>query len=97
MLIKNLPDNVYVKILIKRFFLDIITLLWHLLNFRPRHSISIIKSHISLMRLYNKIKKRRLKPNNYHKYFIINNLPYNYFVKGLKKFTDLKVNNNNLC
>ena len=97
MLIKNLPDNVYVKILIKRFFLDIITLFWHLLNFRPRHSISIIKSHISLMRLYNKIKKRRLKPNNYHKYFIINNLPYNYFVKGLKKFTDLKVNNNNLC
>jgi len=97
MLIKNLPDNLFYRILIKRFFLDLITSFWHLLNFRPKHSFSIIKAYAYLIYLYNRIKKKRIKSNNYNKYFVINNLPYSYFIKGLKKYTDLKVNNNNLC
>ena len=97
MLIKNLPENLFYRILIKRFFLDLIASFWHLLNLRPKHSFSIIKAYACLIYLYNRIKKRRIKSNNYNKYFVINNLPYNYFIKGLKKYTDLKVNNNNLC
>ena len=97
MLIKNLPDNLFFNILFKRFILDFITSIWHLLNFRPKHSFSIIKAYWDLIFFFNRFKKKRFKSNNYNKYFIINNLPYNYFVKGLKKFTDLNVNNNNLC
>jgi len=97
MLIKNLPENLFYRILIKRFFLDLIASFWHLLNLRPKHSFSIIKAYACLIYLYNRIKKRRIKSNNYNKYFVINNLPYNYFIKGLKKYTDLKVNNDNLC
>ena len=97
MLIKNLPDNLFYKILIKRFFLDLIASFWHLLNLRPKHSFSIIKAYAYLIYLYNRIKKRRIKSNYYDKYFLINNLPYCYFIKGLKKYSDLKVNNNNLC
>ena len=97
MLIKNLPDNLFYNILLKRFFLDLITCLWHFINFRTKHSFSIIKAYWNLIFLYRKIRKRRLKSNDYNKYFIINNLPFSYFVRGLKKFTDLKVNNNKLC
>ena len=97
MLIKNLPNDMFFNILFKRFILDFITSLWHLINFRPKHSFSIIKAYWDLIFLFKRFKNKRYKSNNFNKYFIINNLPYSYFVKRSKKFTDLKVNNNNLC
>ena len=97
MLIKNLPNDMFFSILFKRLILDFITSLWHFFNFRPKHSFSIIKAYWDLIFLFKRFKNKRYKSNNYNKYFIINNLPYSYFIKRLKKFTDLEVNNNNLC
>lgn len=97
MLIKNLPNDMFFNILFKRFILDFITSLWHFFNFRPKHSFSIIKAYWDLIFLFKRFRNKRYNSNNYNKYFIINNLPYSYFIKRLKKFTDLKVNNNNLC
>jgi len=95
MLIKNLPDTNFINVLLKRLFYDYLTFFWYLLNLKPKHSIAIIRAHLSMIFSYNKMKRKRLPENNLHNYFTINNLPYNYFIKGLKKYTDLKVNKNN--
>ncbi len=88
-LVKNLPKNQIVPIIFGRLVLDGIAGIKFLLEFRPIHTLAIIKAHFSFYyHLPKTLQKRNggiLKRN----YFTVKSIVWNYFVLGKKNFRDL--------
>ncbi|MGV8945698.1 MAG: glycosyltransferase family 2 protein [Lutibacter sp.] len=87
-LVKNLPKNRIIPIILIRLLLDGFAGLKFLIELKPTHFIAILKAHFSFYRHLSIMLKRRDKsPKNKH-YYTIKSVVWQYFVLGKKRFTN---------
>ncbi len=90
---KNLPlGDAFFRILI-RFFLDFAALTQFLIKGKPQFSLAISKAHFHFLRQINQTAKKRTNteiPFLKHTGVYKNSIIYEYFVKKINKFSDLK-------
>lgn len=89
MLYKNLPKENRFGIIFKRLCLDGLAGVKLFLSLQPLHTFAIIKAHFAYYGNLSKLKNKQAinpKPN----YFYTNNIVFDYFLKGKKKFNQLK-------
>jgi GT2 family glycosyltransferase len=85
MLLKNLPQNQLLPIILMRLVLDGIAGLKFILDGKFNHCVAIIKAHYSFFGLISKNLKKR---NSFQKdnYFHTKSIVYLYFIKKIKLF-----------
>ncbi|MFN3942605.1 MAG: glycosyltransferase family 2 protein [Flavobacterium sp.] len=86
MLTKNLPATNLPFIILSRLVLDGIAGIQFLLQGKWKHTLAIIHAHFSYYRNFSIALEKR-KQNKIKKYFYINSLIFNYYVKGNKQFS----------
>ncbi|MDT8417967.1 MAG: glycosyltransferase family 2 protein [Lutibacter sp.] len=84
-LVKNLPKNKLVPIILARLVLDAFAGLKFLLELKPLHFIAIIKAHFSFYNHFSKMLKKRNKTAKKANYYKLNSIVWQYFVLGKKK------------
>lgn len=89
MLYKNLPVKNRFKTIFIRLCLDGVAGVKFMFSFKPLHTFAIVKAHFAFYAHLRILKKKQAyePKNNYYK---VTNIVSDYFVKGLKKFTELK-------
>lgn len=89
MLYKNLPLENRFKTIFLRLCLDGLAGVKFVLALQPLHTLAIIKAHFAYYAHLKKLKnKQTVHPKK--NYFKVNNIVYDYFIKGLKKYSVLK-------
>ncbi len=91
-LYKNLPKNKVFLIIFTRLVLDFFAALYFLFQGKPMHFIAVIKSHFSFYYyvITKKVKRgTTLIPDK--KYYHSNSIIKQYFIKGIKKFNEIKL------
>ena len=94
MLLKNLPKAGKLSILFIRWWLDIASIFYYLLNFQLKNSLAVVRAHFYILLNLNKISKRQhgemgqaaLSPVIAPKRF---SLVWQYFIKKKRRFSDL--------
>lgn len=89
-ILKNIPKKLLLFVLISRLILDGIAGIKFILEFRPVHTLAILKAHLSFYKNFFKIFKKRRKVNKNQEYKLFNSIVWQYFVLGRKKFKDLR-------
>ncbi|MGV6844614.1 MAG: glycosyltransferase family 2 protein [Lutibacter sp.] len=88
-LIKNLPKNIIFRIVFVRLFLDGIAGIHFFLTGKPKHTLAILKAHVSfyknLRKMYHKRSVKEFKSN----FFYTKSIVFSYFLKNKKKFNEL--------
>ena len=97
LLYKNLPTNKLFIIVFLRLLLDIFSSIIYLLNFQIKYSLAVIKAHFSFFFSLTKYRAKRLELLKFEKKFkhneILNqSIVYNFFIKKIKKFSQIKFN-----
>jgi len=91
MLYKNLPDESLIPVFFSRLLLDAVASVKFLVDGGFKDFFAVLKAHWKFYQVYPQLKKERKlsKPGKvtmiYRK-----NLVYEYFLKGKRKFSDLK-------
>lgn len=89
MLYKNLPKEKRFGIIFKRLCLDGLAGVKLFLSLQPLHTFAIIKAHFAYYGNLSKLKDKQVQ-NPKSNYFYIDNIVFDYFLKGKKKFHQLK-------
>lgn len=90
MLTKNLPEKNLPFIILSRLILDGIAGIYFLMQGKWKHTLAIIHAHFSYYRNFaSALEKRR--PNKIKKYFYINSLIFNYYIKKENKFSNFSL------
>jgi GT2 family glycosyltransferase len=88
MLVKNLPKNQLVPVILIRLGLDGIAGIQFLFQGKFKHLLAILKAHFAFYRLFsNHYKKRDYFQSN--KYYITKSIVFLYFVKSFKEFNNI--------
>lgn len=88
-LVKNLPENKLIPIIVARLVLDGFAGLKFLMELKPLHFMAILKAHFSFYRQFPKmLKKRNESPKNAD-YYAIKSVVWQYFVLGKKRYKAL--------
>jgi GT2 family glycosyltransferase len=87
-LVKNLPKNKILPILFIRLILDGIAGVKFLFEFRPVHTLAIIRAHFSFYYYLPRMYKKRGSIQK-ASYFNIKSIVWSYFIVGVKKYKDL--------
>jgi hypothetical protein len=88
-LVKNLPKNRIIPIILIRLILDGLAGLKFLIELKPIHLFAIVKAHFSFYsHLSIMLKKRNESPKNKH-YYTVKSVVWQYFVLGKKRYEDL--------
>ena len=94
LLIKNEPSSKLAWKLPLRILLDWVALLKFSLESGPQHGVAILKAHLHIVVHLRSILQKRKRPKvntnapRYHGWVI-----WSYFMRGKKKFSDLKIAN----
>lgn len=88
-LIKNLPASKLIPIIITRLILDGIAGLKFLIEFRPIHTLAIIRAHFSFYYYLPKTIRKRSIRSLKRNYYTVKSIVWNYFVLGKKNFREL--------
>ncbi|HSQ46976.1 MAG TPA: glycosyltransferase family 2 protein [Lutibacter sp.] len=88
-LVKNLPKNQVVPIILARLVLDGFAGLKFLMELKPAHFLAILKAHYSFYSHFSKMLKKRKKSENTADYYTIKSIVWQYFVLGKKKYKEL--------
>lgn len=88
-LLKNLPKQKIIPIVLSRLFLDAIASFKFLLEFKFAFFLAIIKAHFSFYYYFLKIFKKRSKKVLKTKYYLITSVVWVYFVDNKKHYRDL--------
>lgn len=88
--IKNIPKEWFLFVVISRLILDGLAGLKFLVELRPVHSLAIIKAHSSVYRNIFKFLKKRKKLQKKYVYNLHTSIVWQYFVLKRKKFKDLR-------
>jgi GT2 family glycosyltransferase len=94
MLTKNLPNKNHLLLFV-RIVIDVFSAYVYLFNLKPGKFFAVIKAHLSFVLLYMKMRHKRIVSNNEYNYYRVNNIIHEYFLKKIKKFTDLEDDINN--
>lgn len=88
MLLKNLPANQLLPIIIVRFILDGIAGIRFVFQGKFKHCYAVIKAHVTFYSMISKTLKKRntVQKNNY---YYTENIVYLYFIKKCKKFVNI--------
>ena len=87
-LVKNLPKDKILPIILTRLLLDGFAGIKFLIELKPTHFMAILKAHFSFYRhLTVMLKKRNEFPKNKN-YYTIKSVVWQYFVLGKKRFTN---------
>jgi len=89
MLYKNLPKEDRFGIIFKRLCLDGLAGVKLFLSLQPLHTFAIIKAHFVYYGNLSKLKNKQVQ-NPKSNYFFTDNIVFDYFLKGNKKFNQLK-------
>lgn len=89
MLYKNLPKEDRFAIIFKRLCLDGLAGVKLFLSLQPLHTFAIIKAHFSYYGNLSKLKNKQVQ-NPKSNYFYTDSIVFDYFLKGNKKFNQLK-------
>jgi len=88
MLYKNLPREKRFTIIFKRLCLDGLAGIKLFLNFKPLHTFAIVKAHFAFYVTISKLKDKQFDSPKSNYYFV-DNIVFDYFLKGKKLFKDL--------
>ncbi len=88
-LVKNLPENKLVPIILARLVLDGFAGLKFLIELKPKHFLAILKAHFSFYNHFSKMLQKRKKSTKTANYFKVNSIVWQYFVLGKKKYKEL--------
>lgn len=88
-LVKNLPKNKLIPVILTRLVLDGFAGLKFFIELRPMHVLAIIKAHFSFYRYFFKMLKKRKKIPKTVGYYKIISIVWQYFILGKKKYNDL--------
>ncbi len=88
-LVKNLPENKLIPIILARLVLDAFAGLKFLLELKPLHFTAIIKAHFSFYSHFSKMLKKRKKSANTADYYKVKSIVWQHFVLGKKKYEEL--------
>jgi len=88
-LVKNLPENKLVPIILARLVLDGFAGLKFLMELKPLHFAAILKAHFSFYRHFSKMLKKRKKSAKTANYYKLNSIVWQYFILGKKKYDSL--------
>ena len=90
MLIKNVSSSKVWFLLFIRLILDGLAGFQFLIQGKWRHSLAIIKAHLSFYRLIPTYLKKRNKNSTQFKYYHIKSIVWNYFIRKNRTFKQLK-------
>ncbi len=88
-LVKNLPLNKLIPIILSRLILDGVAGIKFLIELRPIHTFSIIKAYFSFYYYLPNTLKKRKESKQQKDYFNVNSIVWNYFIKGNKTYKEL--------
>jgi hypothetical protein len=87
-LVKNLPKKYLFPVIFMRLVLDGVAGIKFILNLKPKHSLAIIKAHISFYKNLNKMLSKRNGTNHKSNYYLVKSAIWNYFILKKKTFKD---------
>ncbi|MDO9276447.1 MAG: glycosyltransferase family 2 protein [Lutibacter sp.] len=88
-LVKNLPKNSLIPLILGRLVLDGFAGLKFLIELKPLHFMAILKSHFSFYsHLSNMLKKRNKSPKK-ENYFTVKSIVWQFFILGKKRYNEL--------
>ena len=86
-LVKNLPKEKLVTTLFIRLFLDGIAGIKFLFELQPKHTLAILKSHVSFYKSLRIMLKKRTATKSFKKdYFEVKSVLWNYYILRNRKF-----------
>ncbi|HEY9170230.1 MAG TPA: glycosyltransferase family 2 protein [Lutibacter sp.] len=88
-LVKNLPENKLILIILARMVLDGFAGLKFLMEWKPSHCLAIIKAHLSFYRHLPKMLKKRKNSAKTATYYKTDSIVWQYFILGKKKYEAL--------
>jgi GT2 family glycosyltransferase len=88
-LVKNLPENRLIPIILARLVLDGFAGLKFLAEMKPLHFVAILKAHFSFYKHLSKMLKKRKKSAYKADYYTIKSIVWQYFILGKKKYKEL--------
>ena len=88
-IVKNVPKKWFLWVVLSRLILDGIAGLKFILEFRPIHTLAILKAHFSFYKNFYRFLKKRKKLQKKSTYYIHISIVWLYFILGKKKFRDL--------
>ncbi|MBT8317035.1 MAG: glycosyltransferase family 2 protein [Lutibacter sp.] len=88
-LVKNLPTNKLIPIIFSRLVLDGIAAVKFIVELRPKHTLAIVKAHISFYYYLPTMLKKRKSYTQNNNYYTRKSIVWSYFVLGKKTFRDL--------
>ena len=89
-ILKNVPSKWLFIIILLRLILDGISGIKFFLEFKPKHTWAIIKSHFSFYKNFFKFLKKRRNLKQKSGYNIHTSIVWQYFILGRKTFNNLK-------
>ena len=90
MLVKNIENSKVYPILLIRLLLDGIAGLHFLIQGKWKHTLAIIKAHLSFYRLLPSYINKKSKNRKQIKYYHIKSIVWNYFIRKNRIFKELK-------
>ena len=88
MLVKNVPKNKLFAVLFIRMILDGIAGIQFILKGKPIHFLAVLRAHFSFYLLLRKTSDKRVQIVQ-KKYYNVNSIVYEYFIKKLKTYKHL--------
>ena len=83
---KNLPRRKALILIFFRLLLDGIAALRFIFQFKFKHSLAILRAHLSFYRQFHKMYHKREKANFITKYYLTKSIVWSHFVHGINKF-----------
>jgi hypothetical protein len=80
----------FLFVIFSRLVLDGIAGIKFFLELRPRHTLAIVKAHLSFYKNFFKFLSKRRKIKKKSAYYLHTNIIWQYFILGRKKFKELK-------
>lgn len=91
-LVKNLPLERILPVIFMRLILDGVAALRFLFQFRGRHSMAILRAHLSFYRNVLKMYSKRDSQESLKKYYLATSIVWSYFVHHKRNFNTLVKN-----
>lgn len=88
-ILKNVPASHIIPLIFTRLLLDGIAGIKFALEFRPIHTLAILKSHFSFYKNVSKMLSKRQRSSQKKNYFSTKSIVWRYFILGKKKYSDL--------
>ena len=89
MLVKNIKSPKVYTILLTRLLLDGIAGLHFLIQGKWKHTLAIIKAHLSFYRLLTSYINKKSKNRKQIKYYHIKSIVWNYFIRKNRIFKEV--------